>query len=133
MNDVLDVTGYLQFVIALAFVIGLILVAAMMGRRWMESRVVTGRKRTGRSLQIIETLPLDAKRRIVLIQRDDRRHLILLGMDGDTIIEKDIAVSEDEEDQDGLIAGLQSDLTQASGKVASFKSLLPRKSESNGQ
>ncbi len=35
---------------------------------------------------------LDAKRRLVLIRRDNKEHLLLLGPDGDTVIETDIPI-----------------------------------------
>jgi flagellar protein FliO/FliZ len=43
-----------------------------------------------RRLKIIETLPVGAKHKAVLIQRDDRQHLILLGANSDTVIETNI-------------------------------------------
>lgn len=94
MNDILNLTGYLQFVIALAFVVGLILLAAMASRRWLESRLVTGRTRRGRRLAIVETLPVDARRRLLLIRRDGVEHLILTNNDGDLLVEGGIPAAD---------------------------------------
>jgi flagellar protein FliO/FliZ len=43
-----------------------------------------------RRLKIVETLSLDARRRLVLIQRDDTQHLVILGGTGETIVETNI-------------------------------------------
>jgi flagellar protein FliO/FliZ len=35
----------------------------------------------------VEVLPLDPRRRLVLIRHDDNEHLLLLGADGNRVIE----------------------------------------------
>lgn len=49
--------------------------------------IKSGKKRR---LEIVESLPLDARRRLVIIKSDKREHLIILGANSETIIEKDI-------------------------------------------
>jgi flagellar protein FliO/FliZ len=77
---------YFQFVLALAFVLALIVALAYVVRRLgLGGRfVVTGDKRR---LAIVEVLPLDAKRRLVLLRRDGVEHLVLLGAASDLVIE----------------------------------------------
>jgi flagellar protein FliO/FliZ len=78
---------YWQAVGALALVIALIGCCAWLMRRLgLGGRLVT----TGgkRRLAIVEVLPLDAKRRLVLLRRDEVEHLILLGQESDTVIER---------------------------------------------
>ena len=77
---------YFQFVLALAFVLALIVALAYVVRRLgLGGRfVVTGDKRR---LAIVEVLPLDAKRRLVLLRRDGVEHLVLLGAASDIVIE----------------------------------------------
>jgi flagellar protein FliO/FliZ len=78
---------YWQAVGALALVVALIGLCAWLARRFgLGGRLVT----TGgkRRLSIIEVLPLDAKRRLVLLRRDEVEHLILLGQQSDTVIER---------------------------------------------
>ena len=77
---------YFQFVLALAFVLALIVALAYVVRRLgLGGRfVVTGGKRR---LAIVEVLPLDAKRRLVLLRRDGVEHLVLLGAASDCVIE----------------------------------------------
>jgi len=77
---------YFQFVMALAFVLALIVALAYVVRRLgLGGRfVVTGGKRR---LAIVEVLPLDTKRRLVLLSRDGVEHLVLLGAASDVVIE----------------------------------------------
>lgn len=43
-----------------------------------------------RRLKIIESLPIDARRRAVLIQCDSHQHLVILGANGETVVKSDI-------------------------------------------
>ena len=77
---------YWRFLLALAFVVALIGVCAWLARRLgLAGRLAT----TGgkRRLAIVEVLPLDGKRRLVLIKRDEVEHLVLLGHQSDLVIE----------------------------------------------
>lgn len=46
-------------------------------------------------LKIVESLPLDARRRLVIIQCDETEHLVVLNTNGETIIAQDIQAIED--------------------------------------
>ena len=84
-----DVDQILRFALALLFVLGLIGGLALLGRRMgFAPRVtspVAGRAR--RRLGVVEILSVDAKRKLLLIRRDDREHLILLGAGHDLVVE----------------------------------------------
>ncbi len=85
----MPVTSYLQFAFALAFVLALIGAAAFVARRFGLAQV--GRAEAGRRrLAVLESLPLDGKRRLVLIRRDDVDHLLLLGPTSETVVEQAI-------------------------------------------
>lgn len=43
-------------------------------------------------LSVQEVRVIDTKRRLILIRRDQCEHLIMLGHDGDMLIERDIAI-----------------------------------------
>jgi flagellar protein FliO/FliZ len=88
---------YIQFVLALLFVLGLIGLGAVLLRRFGPGGLAYGRARggAGRRLHLIETLPLDARHRLVLLRRDDKEHLVLLGHDSDTLIEAGLDVADD--------------------------------------
>ena len=76
---------YLQFIFALAFVIVLIVVVAWVLRRIGFGGMVSSPSRQ-RRLGIVEVLPLDAKRRLVLVRRDDQEHLLLSAF-GDCVVD----------------------------------------------
>ena len=77
---------YLRFLIALVFVVAMIGALAWIVRRfgWANRFVApAGKKR----LSVLEVLPIDGKRRLVLLRRDAVEHLVLLGIAGDLLIE----------------------------------------------
>jgi len=84
------IQSYAWYFSALALVIGLILALAWIARRlgFMGRLAATGGKRR---LAIVEVLPLDAKRRLVLLRRDGMEHLVLMGIGGDIVVESGIA------------------------------------------
>jgi flagellar protein FliO/FliZ len=87
----MPLTDYLQFVAALVFVLALIGAAAYVARRFglgHGARPNPGRRR----LAVLESLPLDGKRRLVLIGRDDVAHLVLLGPASETVVEHGIGL-----------------------------------------
>ncbi len=96
----IDLASYMKFLFALLFVLGLIGGAALLAKRaglGNRGPVVKGR---GKRLTIVETMPLDPKRRVILIRRDDKEHLLLLGSTGEQVIESgleaaDIPAAED--------------------------------------
>jgi flagellar protein FliO/FliZ len=83
-------TSYLQFAAALIFVLALIGVAAFAARRLGlgHAALPTGRRRR---LAIVEVLPLDGRRRLVLLRRDAVEHLVILGPSSETVVESVIA------------------------------------------
>lgn len=95
----MDYTNYLQSILVLALVISLIL-----GLSWIARRTgfgIAGGRPSGRRrrrLMLVESLALDGKRRLMLIRRDDREHLILVGGGTDQLIEKDIVPADPAED-----------------------------------
>ncbi|HSG33908.1 MAG TPA: hypothetical protein VLA37_05185, partial [Sphingomonadaceae bacterium] len=69
---------YLNFVLSLIFVIGLIGVVAWAYKRFALGGRLGIRPGGGR-LDVVETRAIDAKRRLVLVRRDRVEHLILVG------------------------------------------------------
>lgn len=83
----MDVGDYFKFVLALVFVLGLIGVLALLVRRYGFGMSALQKRAGGRRLQVVEIHPLDARRRLVLVRRDDVEHLILLGASSEIVIE----------------------------------------------
>lgn len=89
----MDTVVLLKFSFAFVFVISLMLLLAYILKRVGLPGSVpmqAGRRR----LKIVEFLPLDARRRLVLVRRDDREHLLVLGPTGETLVESDIPADE---------------------------------------
>jgi flagellar protein FliO/FliZ len=79
-----------RFVASLAFIIGLIglcaYIAKRLGLATGNIAATGGQKR----LAIVEVKVVDAKHRLILLRRDDREHLVLLGGERDLLIESGI-------------------------------------------
>lgn len=81
-----------RFVVALVFVLGLIGVLTIVAKRaGLSPRATRSTAGAKKRLSIIEVMAIDAKRRLVLIRRDDREHLVLLGVDRDLVVESNVA------------------------------------------
>ncbi len=84
----MDLDSYLRFVLALVFVLALIGGIAWALRRFGLGGLVATPRGAQRRLRLVEALAVDAKRRLILLQRDDVEHLVLLGPEGDLLIER---------------------------------------------
>jgi flagellar protein FliO/FliZ len=83
---------YTRFLLALLAVVALLALFAWLARRLgLGTRVSAGGRRR---LAIVEVAPVDGKRRLVLLRRDDTEHLLLLGPDGAIVVERGIAPAE---------------------------------------
>ncbi len=103
---------YVRFVFALAFVLGLIGLATLALKRFgMLPRVTRRKTGSGKRLGIVEIAPIDAKRRLILVRRDEVEHLIVLGTSSELLIESGIAARSDVAAGDG--ASPKSDETLA--------------------
>ncbi len=81
-------TDYLQFALALGFVLALIGVLALLAQRLGLGHAP--RRGTQRRLAVAEVMALDAKHKLVLVRRDDVEHLIVLGPGAPAVIEMNV-------------------------------------------
>lgn len=82
---------YLRFILALIFVLALIAGCAWAAKRFgLGNRIPVTRGGRAARLGIVEVQALDARRKLVLIRRDDVEHLVILGVAGETLIESGI-------------------------------------------
>ncbi len=88
----------------LRFLMAIIFVISLMGGLWLILKKLgmnggfslqQGKKRR---LKIVEILPLDVKHKAVLLRRDDKDHLVILGPNGETVVEHSIPVQEEKND-----------------------------------
>ncbi|AXO15811.1 MULTISPECIES: flagellar biosynthetic protein FliO [Thalassospira] len=86
----MELSAYFRFVAALLFVLGIIGVFALLARRFVPGARNINRRGVKRRLAVVEVVPVDTKRRLVLLKRDDTEHLVMLGPNGDTVIERNI-------------------------------------------
>lgn len=83
----MSLDAYGRFLLALILVVALILAVAWLARRFgLGGRFIAAGG--ARRLAILEVLPLDGKRRLVLLKRDGVEHLVLLGQQSDLVIER---------------------------------------------
>lgn len=87
---------YARFFLALMFVVGLIGLLALLLRRIglggvRLSPAFRGKSKTAeKRLAVTEAIAIDARRRLVLVRRDDVEHLILLSGSDDLVVETNI-------------------------------------------
>jgi len=88
----MEVSAYFQYILALLFVLALILIIAYGAKKLgLMARVTTGSAKTqDKRLNIVEILPIDARRKLMIIRRDNVEHLVMLGLEQDVVIEKNI-------------------------------------------
>ncbi len=85
----MDTISLLKAVFALLFVLALIGLLAGLARKYrLPERLAGVGIKSGR-LRIVESLALDAKRRLMLVECDGVQHLLLLG-EHDTVIQSSI-------------------------------------------
>lgn len=88
----------LRLIMALGVVLllmgGLALIMKKLGLS-TNSSIKTGDKRR---LNIVESLPLDARRRLVIVKCDDKEHLVILSANSECLIDKDIGAVDCSED-----------------------------------
>jgi flagellar protein FliO/FliZ len=96
----MDMWEYLRFALALVFVLALVGLMAAMARRAGFGFPAKAVKPGGRRrLSVIEVTPLDGRRRLVLVRRDNVEHLLLIGPTSELVVERDISNASDFADQ----------------------------------
>jgi len=81
---------YVRFLLALVLVLALIAALTWAARRFgFGGHLVPKSGKTPR-LSVVEVKTIDPRRKLVLVRRDDREHLILLGASQDLLLESGI-------------------------------------------
>lgn len=88
----MDTSQYIQAIVTLGVIIAVIVITGAVLKKWMAGNGPgLGRgRRAMRRLQLVETMSLDPRRRVVLLRRDGVEHLLLLGGTADLVIETGI-------------------------------------------
>ncbi len=95
--ELIDTHQLLKFVCALTFVLALMGLLALALRRINNLPRLSNPRQ--RRLKLVESLPLDGRRRLVILQRDDKQHLVILGATGETVIESGIESKQDTQNE----------------------------------
>ena len=91
---------YVKYIVGLLIVLGLIALVALLARRLGMVPRATRDPSAPRRLSITDVISVDAKRRLVLVKRDNQEHLLLLGPERDIVVERNISVNENAEQGD---------------------------------
>jgi flagellar protein FliO/FliZ len=83
----MEFEGYIRFFLALIFVLALIGILTAVARRFGFGYRMATKGGEARRLSIVEVMPVDAKRRLILLRRDSTDHLVLLGSGPDLLLE----------------------------------------------
>jgi flagellar protein FliO/FliZ len=97
MDAAPDFTNIIRLFAALLFVLGLMGALALAMKKLGLSGHVPNTKGQKR-LRVIEAIPLDARRRLVLLERDTVQHLVILGTNSEIVIETGIKPLEKNND-----------------------------------
>ncbi|MGY6531383.1 flagellar biosynthetic protein FliO [Glycocaulis sp.] len=105
----MDAVNFFQYFAALLLVLGLLGGLALVLRRSGLAGVMPTFQRPGspRRIEVTGSVLLDARRRVVTVRVDEEEHVILLGMSGETVLDRRPApprfepVRPDEAIQDG--------------------------------
>lgn len=91
-----------QFVITLVVVLALVAIVVWLVRRYGGNRIGQAPRNRAPRLAILDTVPVDQRRRLVLIRRDNVEHLLLIGGPTDVVVEP--AIRRAAQRQQGLAA-----------------------------
>lgn len=75
---------YLRFLLSLGTVLGLIIVCAWALKAFRDRSWGWPRGTASKRLEIVETLVLDPKRRLMVVRKDREEYFLLLGANGET-------------------------------------------------
>lgn len=84
-----------RIIFALIAVLAMIGGGAMLARRMGFAAPAAGLGRKKR-ISLVESMAVDARRRVAIIKCDDTEHLVLFGATGETVIARDIEGSSEE-------------------------------------
>lgn len=85
----MNLEDFSRILFAFVAVIGFIGIAALVARK-MGLAAGAHALAKARRLSLVESLPIDARRRAVIIRCDNREHLVILGQTGETLVAADL-------------------------------------------
>ncbi len=100
--DVIDpeMPQIMRLIIALIIVLGLMGGLAFIIKKLGLSADTTFKTNNKRRLKLIESLPLDTRRRMAIVECDGVQHFIILGMNGETVVQNNLTAVDDSKNSD---------------------------------
>jgi len=92
----MDVFFYVKFLVGFVFVIALMLFCGWLLKKF--SGIGGGLlQKSDKRLRVVEVLPIDHKHRLVMVRRDNREHLLLIGPESEVVVESGIIAAENDD------------------------------------
>jgi flagellar protein FliO/FliZ len=82
-----EYADFVRFIFSLALVIGLIWLSAYLFKRFGLDKKLSASRSAKGQLEVVDTLYLDARRRLVVVKHATREYVLLLAGDSATCIE----------------------------------------------
>lgn len=83
----MEYTDFIRFILSLALVLGLIWLSAYIFKRFGLDKKLRVSRSVGGDLQVVDTLYLDARRRLMVVKHKTREYVLLLSGDSATCID----------------------------------------------
>ena len=96
----------LSYVVLLAIVILAILLLLWIAKKLLGGTFVSGGRGRHLRLAVMDATPVDSRRRLVLVRRDDVEHLILIGGPTDVVVEQNIRLDGKNETKSAVMPRL---------------------------
>ena len=87
-----NLSPIMSFILLFAAVIAGVLLLIWIARRVVGGTFVSGGRGRQLRLGVMDATPVDSRRRLVLVRRDDVEHLILIGGPTDVVVEQNIRI-----------------------------------------
>jgi len=85
----------IRFIVALIFVVSLMALLWIILKKLGLSGGVSAIHGKKRRLKIVEILPIDLRHKAVLLRCDDKDHLVILGPNGETVVEQSMPIKDE--------------------------------------
>lgn len=93
-----ELPQFMRLIVALIIVLALMGGLSLVLKKLGLSTQANIRSGDTKRLHIVESLPLDARRRLVIIRRDDTEYLVILGPNSEIVVESGIRVVDASEE-----------------------------------
>lgn len=83
----MEYTDFIRFILSLALVVGLIWLSAFLFKKFGLDKKLRASRSVGGQMEVVDTLYIDARRRITVVKHKTREYVLLLSGDSATCID----------------------------------------------